>query len=344
MATMQAHWDPGKTRVFAVGILQYKDKVHWPLEGRRDAVLIEVLKERGVPEANIVFLKDLEATQKVLQKALKEHLQASSEGELLLVYFAGHGTRNGRGGGAFNVIDGDWLISDLIASIEQYFRGDAALLTADCCFSGTLAVEALHRAGRVAFATLSSALAISSSTSTWTFTDSLIHGLEGRRAIDEEGAGEVRLDALARYTEKRMASITGQLSCFAVTNGFPASLSLGKTRPTKEERIGTLVEGLDDEGGWYRALILGTKGDKVRVHWIGFEDSLDQWIETSRIRPWKSVDYKLGAKIQGQSKGVWYKATVLARRSDLYLLRWDDYADYHDEWLPSSLIKARRAG
>ena len=45
---LATRWEPTRTRVLAVGILQYADRICWPLEGRRDAVLMETLRARGV--------------------------------------------------------------------------------------------------------------------------------------------------------------------------------------------------------------------------------------------------------------------------------------------------------
>src|SRR5687768_8082625 len=99
-------WHPERTHVFAVGLLQYADRAHWPLEGRRDDVLIETMRGRGVPEANITFLKDAEATTENYEAAFVRALERTAPGDQLFVYYAGHGARDEKHGrGSFKLRD-----------------------------------------------------------------------------------------------------------------------------------------------------------------------------------------------------------------------------------------------
>jgi hypothetical protein len=64
-APNQGEWNPKKTWVFFVGVLEWKDKktfASFPQKNRRDAVLLDVLRARGVPENQILYLKDKAAT------------------------------------------------------------------------------------------------------------------------------------------------------------------------------------------------------------------------------------------------------------------------------------------
>jgi hypothetical protein len=74
---------------------------HWPQQGRRDAELLACLRQRGVPAGNIVFLEGARATPARLQKKLEGHLAQAAEGDLLIVYFCGHGERADDGSGVF---------------------------------------------------------------------------------------------------------------------------------------------------------------------------------------------------------------------------------------------------
>src|SRR5688500_20141540 len=89
-------WAPAKTRVFAIGVLSFQDKKlgTWPDEGRLDAVMVEQLKKRGVPEANITFLKNTEATFDNCTAKLDAALAAAAADEPLMFYYAGHGSRD----------------------------------------------------------------------------------------------------------------------------------------------------------------------------------------------------------------------------------------------------------
>ncbi len=90
---------PSRLWVLAIGILEYDDGVHWALETRRDTVLLDALRRRGTPDAQIVFLADGKATLRRVRAALLKLLRASQPGDQLPVYYAGHGGRDPDHGG-----------------------------------------------------------------------------------------------------------------------------------------------------------------------------------------------------------------------------------------------------
>src|SRR5215204_3875707 len=58
-------WNPQRTWVYFVGLLEWKDKktfASFPQKNRRDEILLNVLRQSGVPENQIVYLKDNQAT------------------------------------------------------------------------------------------------------------------------------------------------------------------------------------------------------------------------------------------------------------------------------------------
>src|SRR4051812_38470393 len=59
-------WQPEKTWLFVVGVLSWKHSDiygSFPVKNRRDNLLVDFFKDRGVPGSQIVYLKDKEATQ-----------------------------------------------------------------------------------------------------------------------------------------------------------------------------------------------------------------------------------------------------------------------------------------
>src|SRR5262245_8565585 len=77
LAQRGAGWDPGRTWVFAVGVLEWKDSDSFgsfPQKNRRDAQFIRLLRERGVPAEQIVYLKDQAATTRAIQAAFRSLL------------------------------------------------------------------------------------------------------------------------------------------------------------------------------------------------------------------------------------------------------------------------------
>src|SRR5262249_1397395 len=90
-------WQPAKTWVMAVGVLNWKaGRLYhpFPKENRRDVDLVKFFREHGVPEGQIVFLEDEHATKQHIEQALLDMLKKTRAGDLLVVYYAGHGTRD----------------------------------------------------------------------------------------------------------------------------------------------------------------------------------------------------------------------------------------------------------
>src|SRR4051794_23571907 len=81
-------WDPERTWVFAVGVLQFDRPglATWPEKGRVDAVLIETLRKRGVPDDHVVSLKNEAATAAAITRRFPELLQRTGRGDTLFVY------------------------------------------------------------------------------------------------------------------------------------------------------------------------------------------------------------------------------------------------------------------
>jgi hypothetical protein len=94
-AARVAGFDPSKTRALIVGILSWRDPRFrsFPSEGRRDAMLVDLLRRKGVPSANVTFLRDQQATKQSIERAFEASLRAVQPDETLLVYYAGHGAR-----------------------------------------------------------------------------------------------------------------------------------------------------------------------------------------------------------------------------------------------------------
>jgi len=183
-------WEPANTWVFAVGVLQFDSPglETYPEEGRVDAVMIDALKKRGVPEEHIEFIKNEQATEAHITSELVKLLKRTGEGDTLLFYYTGHGGRDySKPARPVNFITYDtaanWTVAEMFDCIEENFKGARALLVADCCHSGGLAEEAARRSKKIGYGVLASAQPTSVSTSNWTFTQCVADLFNGHAAL-----------------------------------------------------------------------------------------------------------------------------------------------------------------
>ena len=343
-----AAWDPARTWVVCVGVLRWNDPgmTTFPQEDRRDAELVALLRERGVPANRITYLQDEKATAAAVRAALDRAAVATRPGDLLVVYYTGHGARGEDGRTAFQPFDAakapetQWSVQEVFDAIEAKAKADRALLIADCCYSGDLVVEARRRpAGRVAWSCLASSQASEPSTGRWTYTEQLLAALRGEPAFDADGDGQVELSELARAAEAEMAFAEQQLTDFLRAPAFP-DLTLAPARGPRAGNGPERVEALW-KGTWYRATVLERDGQRARVRYAGFGAEWDEWVGPDRLRPHAPVRHPAGAKVEVRWKKSWYAATVLEERQGIHRIHYDGWSDVWDEWVPGDRIRPR---
>jgi hypothetical protein len=290
-------WQPVRTWVVAVGVLEWQDSDSFdsfPKEGRKDAELVEFFKQAGVPRDQILFLKDREATKDRIQRTMARLLARAQEGDLLIFYFTGHGAQDDAGATYFANYDADGddlartalSVKSIFNLIERNFKGSRVLLTADCCYSGALAVEAAKRRTSLAYGVLTSARSDSLSTANWTFTEALISGFRGNSKIDQNQDGEIELSELAHYARARMLSKEDQRTSFTTTRDFSSEMILAdvtKRTAAQSRQSGARVE-VEWQGDWYPAVILETRGAQYKIHYVGYGAEWDEWVEAARLR------------------------------------------------------------
>src|SRR5262245_12243240 len=81
-------WDPEHTWVFAVGLLEWEHSDIYPsfpeaMKDRRDEQLVEFFRDAGVPDDQIKYLEDSEATKDRIQSEFRTFLDETGEGDLL---------------------------------------------------------------------------------------------------------------------------------------------------------------------------------------------------------------------------------------------------------------------
>ena len=346
----QQEWEPEKTWIFAVGILEWEHKETWAsfpdaVEGRFDEKLVNFFHSQGVPDEQIVYLQDRDATLEQIQDSLIELLSNTNEDDLFILYFAGHGDWDSESGEHYFINydansdnrDNYWSIVSIYDDIESHFNGSKVLLLADCCFSGGLIDELKQRDTDLAFACVTSAYSHNSSTGAWTFTEALYKGLLGDPTVDLDGDHIVTLYDFARYAELEMAFIEEQKSMFLTLNDFDTQMQLANVSDEIELVDGKRVE-VEYEGEWYKAKTLQTNNGETLVQYIGY-DQEPEWIENEQIRPYKPEMFAIGEAVKVEYEGEWYPATVKKAWYGLHLVSYDDFSEEWDEWVGRDRIR-----
>jgi hypothetical protein len=288
-------WQPQRTWVFVVGTLQWKHPdmfASFPQENRRDAQLVDFFRRQGVPTQQLVYLQDEQATTRRVKAAFTSLLSKTSDGDLLFLYYTGHGYKSDGGHATFFATydAGDdvpgWSAESIIRDIDRYFKGSRAFLTADSCYSGTLAVQIGKMNHRVSYASLTSSSANQLSTENWTFTEMLLAGFAGRAFADINGDGQITLGELAVDVKEDMAFAEDQRSSFAFTGTFSPGTVLARAEQKPSPQVSRRVE-VRPGGGWYhewyKARIIDAGGGRFKVHYYGWQDSDDEWVRPNQM-------------------------------------------------------------
>lgn len=340
-------WQPAKTWVFAVGVLQFDDaKLQtYPEKGRVDAVMIDVLKRRGVPDDQIVFIRNEQATKDHLQRELIDLLKQTSPDDTLLFYYTGHGGRNySSPKREINFITYDtkshWMVSEMLDAIESHFQGSLAILTADCCHSGGLAEEAARRSKKISYAVLTSSQPASVSTSNWTFTQCLADLFRGQATMDLDRNGEICFSEAAAFCDAEMCFCENQRAGSAAIGKQIDQLVLAKADGNLPSRVGEYCEA-KSHGIWMKAKIKDAKEGKFLVTWVGRPAKAEAWMNSDELRRPEPGGLEAGQHVRVEWNGAWYQGTVLQTHNGLHLVHYEGFPEADDEWIPLRRLRPR---
>jgi hypothetical protein len=338
-------WQPEKTWVFAVGVIQFDNPklASWPDAGRVDEKLLAALRERGVPQNHIVFLKNQEATKANIATRLDAFLRLGGPDDTLLFYYAGHGGRDysdPKRTHTFVTYDtkSQWTVSSVLDAIQHDFRGHRVVLTADCCHSGSLGIEAARHSGKQEFAVLTSARATSTSTGNWTFTQCLVDLLHGNPLLDLNHDGKITFREAAEYTDAEMAFMEEQRAGHRFEGSFPPEMIMAPAVGKAVGRVGERCEG-DDHGTWYRAKILEQKDGRFFVTWPGWPASQNAWLAADHLRPFVPDLVPAGTRVEIEWDGTWYPGVVVQTELGLHLVHYNGYTADDDEWVARKRLR-----
>jgi hypothetical protein len=341
-------WQPKKTWVFVVGVLSWKHSETYgsfPVKNRRDNALVDFFKQSGVPESQIVYLQDKQATQQRIDSAFTEELKKLGADDLLIVYYAGHGSKSDNGNdvylASYDAGDDDvegWSVNSIPGKINGS-KCSHVLWLIDCCYSGQAGLAITKQSKGPAYAAVTSSAASESSTEHWTFTEALLDALRGVSYVDLNHDGAVTLSEFAAHVEADMNAAEEQRSTFAHTKGFDAEMVLATAKPLGNSRIGERAKARDSNGDWHACRIIDARGEKLKIHFIGYEDDEDLWVAPEDLQAIKPARYANGTKVEVLWKKHWYPATVLQAKDGVHLIHYTDYESKWDEWVPSRRIR-----
>src|SRR5256714_901649 len=344
-------WQPTKTWVFVVGVLSWKHSETYgsfPVKNRRDNTLVNFFKQNGVPESQIVYLQDKQATQQRIESAFREQLKKLGADDLLIVYYAGHGTKSGDGNDVYlasydagdDDVDG-WSVNSIPGEINGS-KCNRVLWMIDCCYSGQAGLAITRQSKGPAYACVTSSAASESSTEHWTFTEALLDALRGVSYVDLNHDGAITLSEFAAHVEADMNAAEEQRATFAHTKGFDSEMVFAAAKPLANARIGERAKARGSNGDWYACRIIDARGEKLKIHFIGYEDDEDLWVAPEDLRAIKPARYANGSKVEVLWKKHWYPATVLQAKDGVHLIHYTDYESKWDEWVPSRRIREPR--
>jgi len=336
-------WNPAKTRALILGVLVWDDPAlaTWPDKGRSDAVLVDVLKSRGVKADNITYLQNKAATRSASLAALDQCLTASSADETFLFYYCGHGGRD-KGTTVLYPYDcqkgGTLDVKTLAERIAKNFKGSRVLLLADCCYSGGLneAAAILQKSGKAALV-LASVVSSSTSTGAWTFTDSLVDVFSGKFS---GGSSGISIADAAAYLLENMRNADAQLANIEKNDSFPADFVIATPAPPLIPARPLFREAMS-EGKWYPVRILQKSDEGFRIHYLGYGDDADEVVGPDRLRLPKFEAFSTGDVVSVEWSGTWYPAKVLETKNGFNLVRYDGYGAEWDEWVAGKRIKKK---
>lgn len=347
--TSQNVWNPNKTWVFFVGLVEWKDKktfASFPQENRRDKVLLDVLRERGVPENQIVYLQDSAATTAKIQTSFEAFLLKTQPGDTVFFYYCGHGYKSDDNLEAYLAgYDASdkifWKAESVPDTIDKFFKGERAVIMLDNCFSGAMAEAVKARNSKISYAVLASSRFNSFSTGNWTFTESLIYAFRGASFIDDDANGKIDLGELSENAAEDMLFAEDQLAEFAFTGNLNNQTIITENVPKPALRVGERVEAFD-QGNWYRAIITEVTHDQFKVHFFGYEYDEDTFLNATQLRQFKPKTFAVGSKIQAESEGKWYPAKILEVKGGAHLVSYDGYGEEWNEWISSDRIRRKK--
>lgn len=343
----QNTWNPQKTWVFFVGLLEWQDSESlpsFPQKNRRDKILFDLLKQSGVPANQMMYLKDSEGTTSRINTEFSKFLAQAKPNDWVFVYYCGHGYKNDKAEAFLASYDVSnktlgWAVNSVPDTIEKNFKGSHAIIALDNCYSGAMANAVKSQKRRVSYAVLASSMASQVSTGNWTFTEALISAFRGENYIDDDKNGVVTFDELKSNAEDDMLFGEEQMATIAFTGNFDSKTVIAKAEPSSNNpRLGERVE-VYSANAWWKGYVIDAKNNKFKIHYYGWEEADQEWVNANQLRKSTPLQYRVGEKVEVEWQKKWYPAKVLEVKGGTHFISYEGYGSEWDEWVSSKRIR-----
>lgn len=353
--TAVPRWSPKNTRLVVISLARFAGErdgaTSFSISDRLDDPLVDQFIDLGVPEDQVLYLKDDEATKEAITKQFPAFLGESTKSETLIFYYSSHGGYDPKTGGhTFSAFDGSMPIGWFVGKIEARFAGRQAMLFSDCCFSGGLVELAKVRTKTpISFGALSTTGSCNLGYSGWRFTDVLIRAWRGDVAMDVDASGDVSFLELCVFAERYMAFVAEGKPLYASTGRFDSELVLADTDRPAKEGVGMLVEAREGKS-WYKAEIIDVRFNKrdepseLRVHFTDKSRySKRAWVSPDDIREYEYRTYEVGTRVHiRNADGEWLPGRVIDTFEHMHECSYEGKTELYNEWMSPSRIRPRR--
>lgn len=111
-------------------------------------------------------------------------------------------------------------------------------------------------------------------------------------------------------------------------------------------QVGDFLEAMDREGKWYVAEVLAVDGEKVRVHYLGWDAKWDEWVTAEKLRPIVRAKHAVGTLCEVEwKKDRWFLARIMKAEGDwFYYVHYEGEEGDDDEWVMADRIRPAPAG
>jgi hypothetical protein len=281
----------------------------------------------------------------------------SGPGSTLMIYFTGHGLReDGRTYLANYDINSNRAaatglsVNEIGDRLAKHWKGSRLVMLVDCCHSGAVSdvVKKIGATGKAA-ACLTSATASNESTGNWTFTEAVIRSVKGDGLIDRNHDRKLTFDEVDSHIHDEMKYGEDQLTHAVRAGSFEPNWQLatvpdGAIAPASGGRwkVGTYVEAYSEDD-WYRAKIIKVEANRVRVHFVDYEDEHDEWLPLNKVRAIPNTRFAAGQRVQIEYEDKWYAGKILRSAENYFhYVLYDEFEDSEAEWVTDRRLKAGR--